>query len=245
MRLCAPQNKMNKSIIVTGASRGIGFAILEKYARAGWNLAFCSKNPESVAVAKEKLQSINSSIKIYAEAFDMADKIAVQDFAPSCLREFGNIDILVNNAGLFKQGELSKNTYEDDLEYLMKVNLYSAYWMGKTLIPAMIESGAGHVFNISSIAGLKDYDNGGGYTVAKFALTGYTKQIRNELKSKNVRVTGVYPGAVLTDSWAGVDLPTSRFIQPQDIAELIYTTSQLSSSACVEDILIRPSEGDI
>lgn len=233
------------NIIVTGASRGIGYAILEKYARAGWNLAFCSKNADSVAKAKKHLHSVNSDIKIYAEAFDMADKIAVQNFATSCLREFGKIDILVNNAGLFKQGELSAVNFDDDLEYLIRVNLFSAYWMGKIIIPEMIKNKSGHIFNISSIAGLKDYDNGGGYTVAKFALTGYTKQIRNELKSKNVRVTGVYPGAVLTDSWAGVDLPASRFIQPQDIAELIYTTSQLSSSACVEDILIRPSEGDI
>ena len=233
------------NIIVTGASRGIGLAILEKYARAGWNLAFCSKNPESVAKAKEKLQSINSSIKIYAEAFDIADKLPVMNFASNCIKEFGKIDILVNNAGLFKQGGLSDSAFEDDLEYLMQVNVYSAYWMGKVVIPAMTELGAGHIINISSIAGLRDYDKGGGYTVAKFALTGYTKQLRNELKSKNVRITGIYPGAVLTDSWAGVDLPPSRFIQPRDIAELVYTTAQLSPSACVEDIILRPQEGDI
>lgn len=233
------------NIIVTGASRGIGLAILEKYARAGWNLAFCSKNPESVAKAKEKLQSINSSIKIYAEAFDIADKLLVMNFASNCIKEFGKIDILVNNAGLFKQGGLSDSAFDDDLEYLMQVNVYSAYWMGKVVIPAMTELGAGHIINISSIAGLRDYDKGGGYTVAKFALTGYTKQLRNELKSKNVRITGIYPGAVLTDSWAGVDLPSSRFIQPRDIAELVYTTAQLSPSACVEDIILRPQEGDI
>ena len=217
------------NIIVTGASRGIGLAILEKYARAGWNLAFCSKNADSVANAKQHLQSINSQIKIYAEAFDIGDKNAVLNFAKNCLKEFGQIDTLVNNAGLFKQGELSAATLDDDLEYLMRVNLFSAYWMGKIIIPDMIKNKSGHIFNISSIAGLNDYDNGGGYTVAKFALTGYTKQIRNELKSKNIRVTGIYPGAVLTDSWAGIDLPPNRFIQPSDIAELIFTTSQLSS----------------
>lgn len=175
----------------------------------------------------------------------MADKAAVQNFATNCLTNLGKIGILVNNAGLFRQGELSLPGEDDDLEYLMSVNLYSAYWMGKTIIPNMVAAGSGHIFNISSIAGLKEYDNGGGYTVAKFALTGYTRQIRNELKSKNIRVTGVYPGAVLTDSWSGVDLPPSRFIQPQDIAELIYTASQLSSSACLEDIIVRPTEGDI
>jgi NADP-dependent 3-hydroxy acid dehydrogenase YdfG len=236
---------MNKSIIVTGASRGIGLAILEKYARAGWNLAFCSKNPDSVAKAKQHLQGINSQINIHAEAFDMGDQDAVTSFANNCLKILGPIDILVNNAGLFKPGELTATSFEDDLDYLMRINLYSAYWMGKVIIPDMIKNKTGHIFNMSSIAGLKDYDNGGGYTVAKFALTGYTKQIRNELKTKNVRVTGVYPGAVLTDSWAGVDLPDYRFIKPSDIAEMIFTASQLSPSACVEDIIIRPSEGDI
>jgi NADP-dependent 3-hydroxy acid dehydrogenase YdfG len=236
---------MKNNIIVTGASRGIGLAILEKYARAGWNLAFCSKNPDSVAKAKLHLQGINSDIKIYAEAFDIENKDAVMNFAANCIKELGSIHILVNNAGLFKQGELSAASFDDDLEYLMRVNLFSAYWMGKVIIPDMIKNNSGHIFNISSIAGLKDYDNGGGYTVAKFALTGYTKQIRNELKSKNVRVTGVYPGAVLTDSWAGVDLPASRFIQPSDIADIVYATSQLSPSACVEDIIVRPQEGDI
>ena len=233
------------NIIVTGASRGIGFAILEKYARAGWNLAFCSKNSDGVSKAKQLLQSINSNVIIYAEAFDIENKDAVLNFASNCLKELGSINILVNNAGLFKQGELSATNFDDDLEYLMRVNLFSAYCMGKIIIPEMIKNKSGHIFNISSIAGLKDYENGGGYTVAKFALTGYTKQMRNELKSKNIRVTGIYPGAVLTDSWAGVDLPESRFIQPGDIAELVFTTSLLSPSVCVEDIIIRPQEGDI
>lgn len=236
---------MKNTIIVTGASRGIGLAILEKYAQAGWNLAFCSKNSDSVAKAKLHLQGINSDIKIYAEAFDIENKNAVLNFASNCLKELGPIHILVNNAGLFKQGELSAASFDDDLDYLMRVNLFSAYWMGKIIIPEMINNKSGHIFNILSIAGLKDYDNGGGYTVAKFALTGYTKQLRNELKTKNVRVTGVYPGAVLTDSWAGVDFPPNRFIQPSDIADLVYTTSQLSPSACVEDIILRPQEGDI
>jgi len=236
---------MTKTIIVTGASRGIGFAILEKFASAGWNLAFCSKNMESLSKAKTYLQGLNSNIKIYAEAFDMADKEGVINFAKNCVKTFVKVDVMVNNAGLFKQGELSKAHYEDDLEYLMKVNLYSAYWMGKVVIPEMEEQANGHIFNISSIAGLKDYDNGGAYTVAKFALTCYPRQLRSGRKNKNVRVTGVYPGAVLTDSWSGVDLPASRFIQPSDIAELIYATSQLSTSACVEDIIIKPTEGDI
>lgn len=233
------------NIVVTGASRGIGLAILERYAKAGWNLAFCSKNPNSVASAKAHLQSINKDVKIYSESLDMGDKEAVLSFAINCLKEFKTIDILVNNTGIFKQGLLTDGTDENNIEYLMQVNLYSAYQMGKIIIPEMIKNQCGHIFNISSIAGIKDYDNGGAYTVTKFALTGYTKQIRNELKPTNIKVTGIYPGAVLTDSWDGRDLPKSRFIQPNDIAEIIYTTSHLSPSACIEDVIIRPQNGDI
>lgn len=235
----------NKVILVTGASRGIGFAILEKFAQAGWDIGFCSKNASSVAEAKEKLLSIHPNIKIYAAAVDMGNKDEVLSFASHCIDELGRVDILVNNAGLFKQGLLSASDYKDDLEYLMQVNLYSAYWMGKIVIPKMEKQRSGHIFSISSIAGLKEYENGGAYTVAKFALTGYIRQLRNELKKKNIRVSGIYPGAVLTDSWAGVDLPSTRFIQPNDIAELIYTSYYLSPNACVEDIIIRPQEGDI
>lgn len=236
---------MKKTIVVTGASRGIGLAIVEKFAKSDWNIGFCSKNPTHVVEASNYLRSINSEIKILAQCCDMSSKNEVLSFANACLNEFDSIDVLVNNAGMFKQGNLSNASYEDDLEGQLNINLNSAYWMGKVIIPAMITNQSGHIFNISSIAGIKDYDHGGSYTVTKFALTGYTKQLRNELKLKNIRVTGVYPGAVLTDSWAGVDLPTQRFIQTSDVAELIYTCTQLSRGACVEDIILRPQEGDI
>lgn len=233
------------NIIVTGASRGIGFAILEKFASQGWNIAFCSKNPESVQSAKNYFLHHFPKINVYAEAVNMSDKSSVISFAKNCIAQFGSVDVLVNNAGVFVQGQLSASHDEDALELLMQTNLYSVYWMGKEVIPKMISNGRGHIFNISSIAGIREYDSGGAYTVSKFALTGYTRQLRHELKHKNIRVTGVYPGAVLTDSWSGVDLPSSRFIAPNDIAELVYTTHHLSPSSCVEDIILRPTEGDI
>jgi NADP-dependent 3-hydroxy acid dehydrogenase YdfG len=233
------------TIIVTGASRGIGFAILKKFAAAGWNLAFCSKDSASVSKAKTELAAINPSIKILAETVDVSLKNEVENFGKKCLDIFNNIDILVNNAGMYTPGMISGASYDDELEKLMQVNLYSAYWLGKIIIPNMVMNKSGHIFNISSIAGLQAYPNGGAYSITKFALTGYTKALREELKSSRIRVTGVYPGAVLTDSWAGVDLPKTRFIDPNDIAELIYTTHQLSPNATVEDIIIRPTDGDI
>lgn len=233
------------TILVTGASRGIGFSILKKFAIAGWDLAFCSKNAESVAKAKAELEKINPSIKILAETVDVSQKTEVESFGKKCIDTFGKIEVLVNNAGMYTPGMISGASYDDELEKLMQVNLYSAYWIGKSIIPSMIENKSGHIFNISSIAGLQAYANGGAYSITKFALTGYTKALREELKVSRIRVTGVYPGAVLTDSWGGIDLPNTRFIDPNDIAELVYTTHQLSPNATVEDIIIRPTDGDI
>lgn len=233
------------TIIVTGASRGIGFAILKKFAANGWNLAFCSKNTDSVQKAKSELIAINPSIQILAETVDVSNKLEVEAFGNKCIETFGKIDVLVNNAGIYQPGMISDSDSEVDLEKLMSVNLYSAYWLGRIIIPNLISNKSGHIFNISSISGLNPYINGGAYSISKFALTGYTKALREELKAERIRVTGVFPGAVLTDSWDGIDLPESRFIATNDIAELIYTTYNLSPHATVEDIVIRPTDGDI
>jgi hypothetical protein len=98
---------------------------------------------------------------------------------------------------------------------------------------------------MSSIAGLMAYPNGGAYNVSKHALTGYSKTLRDELKEFNIRVTTIYPGATLTDSWSGVDLPESRFMPPNDIAQSIWDVYQLSDRTVVEDIVLRPQLGDI
>ena len=140
---------------------------------------------------------------------------------------------------------ISDEGFEDNLEELMKVNLYSAYWMGKRILPEMKKRNQGHIFNLVSIAGMQAYPNGGSYAITKFALQGYTRTLREELKKTNIKLTGVYPGATYTDSWAASDLPESRFIPTADIANIIYSSSQLSTASVIEDIVIRPQEGDI
>ena len=103
----------------------------------------------------------------------------------------------------------------------------------------------GHVFNICSIAALKAYDNGGAYSISKYALHGFSKNLREEMKPYNIKVTAVFPGAVLTDSWGDFDNSTHRIMEAVDIATMIYAASQLSVQACVEDIVIRPQLGDL
>lgn len=103
----------------------------------------------------------------------------------------------------------------------------------------------GYIFNICSVASINSYDGGGSYAISKFALLGFTKNLRHELKTDHIRVTAVLPGAVLTPSWDGTPLPESRFIPADDIATLILQAYQLSDRTVVEEILIRPQLGDL
>jgi short-subunit dehydrogenase len=96
-----------------------------------------------------------------------------------------------------------------------------------------------------SIASLQAYANGASYSISKFALAGFSKNLREELKPHNIKVTAVYPGAVYTDSWSGSGVDPNRIMQSRDVAELIFTVSKLSPQACVEEIVLRPQLGDL
>lgn len=235
----------SKTIVITGASRGIGRAIVEKYAQNGWQVVFCSKNSDSISKTLMELKQKYPLSKIDGLVCDMSQKEEVLKFANYCIEQYKNIEILVNNAGIYIPGQISSSSYEDNLEELMKINLYSAYWMGKIIIPYFEQNNRGYIVNISSIAGIQAYPNGGSYAISKFALTGYTKTIREELKTKNIKVIGIYPGATYTDSWSNSDLPKERFIDAEDIANIIHQATMLSNSAVIEDIIIRPQLGDI
>ena len=154
------------------------------------------------------------------------------------------IDILINNAGQFIPGSIY-NEEDGTLEKMMDINLFSAYHLTRALLPEMMKKNAGHIFNICSIAALKAYDNGGSYSISKYALMGFSKNLREEMKPYNIKVTAVYPGAVYTSSWEGANILPSRIMEVNDIAEMVYSASLLSPQACVEDIVIRPLLGDL
>ncbi|HEY9116397.1 MAG TPA: SDR family oxidoreductase, partial [Roseivirga sp.] len=134
---------------------------------------------------------------------------------------------------------------EGNLEQMIETNLYSAYHLTRALLGGMKERKDGHIFTTGSIAGFTAYANGGSYAISKFALLGFTKCLREELKEFGIRVTSILPGATYTASWEGVDLPKSRFMRAQDIAEAIYACHALSKQTVVEEIVLRPQLGDI
>lgn len=230
--------------VVTGSTKGIGKAIVELLASKGINVAICSRNESEIATFLEALKTTFPNVKAIGLRTDMSNKSEVMKFSQFVLDEFETIDILVNNAGVFIPGEL---TQEEDgaLEKMIETNLYSAYHLTRALVPNMIKHGSGHIFNMCSIASKIAYPNGGSYSISKFALLGFSKVLREELKTKNIKVTSILPGATWSASWEGVDLPKSRLMQANDIAKLVWSALEMSPSAVIEDIVIRPQLGDL
>ena len=179
---------------------------------------------------------------IQSKAFDLSKKEEAIACGNWCLQK-GTPGILVNNAGNFLPG----NVYNEEdglLENQIQTNLYSAYHLTRILLPKMMEAKSGHIFNMCSIASIDAYPNGGSYSLSKWALLGFTKNLRVELMQYNIKVTAVIPGAVYTDSWKDFVNP-ERIMQPEDISTMVYAASMLSPQACVEEILFRPQLGDL
>jgi short-subunit dehydrogenase len=231
------------NVIITGASKGIGKAIAEIFAANGHTLFITSRGELALYKTMEELQTKYPAATIKAKPFDLSKKEEAKAFGGWCLG-FGIPDIVVNNAGAFEPGSIN-NEREGLLEEQLAINLFSAYHFTRAVLPAMMEAKQGHIFNICSIAALKAYDNGGSYSISKYALHGFSKNLREEMKLHNIKVTAVFPGAVLTDSWGDFDNSTHRIMEVADIATMIYSASQLSAGACVEDIVLRPVLGDL
>lgn len=229
-------------VVITGATKGIGKALVEKFAQAGADIAFCARTKSDVDEFLALLQKKYPEQNFIAEAVDMSKKESVLNFGKGIMAQWNQINILINNAGVFIPCQLTDPANDDSFVKMMDTNLYSAYYMTQSLLPSITAANKAHIFNICSIASFMAYSS---YSVSKFALLGYSKVLREELKEENVRVTSVMPGAVRTASWDGTDLPDSRFMKVEDVAEAIFTCYNMSTNTVIEELVLRPQLGDI
>ena len=232
------------NIVITGASKGIGKAIAEKFAANGYSLFLCARTESELARTADKIAQQFPDIKVNYKTCDVARKSELKSFADWIHSKTNAVDVLINNAGSFVPGHVHEEE-DGTIEYLMETNLYSAYYLSRYLLPPMMERKSGHIFNICSIAALKAYKYGGSYSITKYAMAGLAINLRDEMKEFGVKVTAVYPGAAYTASWEGSGISPQRMMTTGDIAELIYTSASLSPQACVEEIVIRPQLGDL
>ena len=234
------------NIIITGASKGLGAAIAQKFATDNDSHTFflCARNQPALEEAANQLLQHYPQHKMNTFPCDMSKKEEALAFSQFILQQTNNINILINNTGSFLPGSILSEE-DNTLEKMINTNLYSAYHLTKALLPALIKNKAGHIFNICSTAALEAYPAGTSYSISKWALQGFSTNLREELKPHNIKVTAVYPGSFFSDSWKGSGIDPKRIMETTDIAEMIYTAAHLSPQACVEDIILRPQLGNV
>ena len=236
---------MQKNIVVTGGSKGIGRAVVERFVRAGFPVVTCARSEADLTELKTALRRQLPGVVLHTLAVDLSNTEGAVRFAKFVLQLPGEVEALVNNAGAFVPGRLQDEPADgSQLRQMLAVNLLSAYDVTRTLLPTMIAQRRGHIFTVCSTASLAAYPAGSAYGIAKFALYGFTQNLREELKEHQLRVTAVLPGPTYTPSWEGAGLPPARFIRPEDVAAAIFAAYSLSPQAVVEELLIRPQLGD-
>jgi NADP-dependent 3-hydroxy acid dehydrogenase YdfG len=233
-----------KIVVVSGGTKGIGRAIVNKFLSNDFKVFTCGSTEKSVRDLGNEFSQFILNGQLKVRQVNLAIKTEVFQWANEIISANSTIDILVNNAGVFLPGTIS-NEEDGNFEQLLNLNLASAYHLTRSLLPHLLKTEISQIFTICSTASITAYTNGGSYCISKFALLGMNKVLREELKKTNVRVTSVLPGATFTDSWASSDLPPDRFMKPEDVAECIWSAWILSPSCVVEEIIIRPQEGDI
>ena len=238
---------MTKTILITGATSGIGKACAMKFASNGYRLILTGRRKEKLAALKNELIT-----KYNADAldlcFDVQDKAQVEAMLSDLKSPWNNIDILLNNAGL----ALGRDSFEDasmqDWETMLQTNVNGLLYVSKTVLPYMIERKHGHVINIGSIAGKEVYENGNVYCASKFAVDAISKSMRIDLLKHNIKVTAIHPGAVETEfsivRYKGDEQKanaTYKGFTPltgEDIADTIFYAAQLPEHVCINELTI-------
>jgi 3-oxoacyl-[acyl-carrier protein] reductase len=228
----------NKTALVTGGSRGIGEAIVLKFAEQGANVAFTYLSSDEKAKALEA-KLIEMGVKAKAYKSDAADFAAAEALTNDVVKEFGGIDICVNNAGISRDNLLLRVT-PDQWDEVMHANLKSVFNLTKQVIRTMMKARSGSIINMSSIVGMKGNAGQSSYAASKAGIIGFTKSIAQELGSRNVRCNAIAPGFVETDmthylkdgdtnQWFE-KIPLQRFGKPEEIANVaLFLASDMSA----------------
>ncbi len=227
-----------KTVIITGASRGIGRGIAEVFASQGANIAFTYRSSDEKAKALEDALSANGC-KAKGYKSDASNFEAAQELAASVMEEFGSIDVLVNNAGVTKDGLLMRMS-EDDFDRVMDINMKSVFNLTKAVLRPMLKQRKGSIINMSSVVGVKGNAGQANYSASKAAIIGFSKSTALELGSRNIRCNAIAPGFIETEmtealgedqvnEWRN-SIPLKRGGTPEDIANTtLFLASDMSA----------------
>lgn len=229
--------------VITGASQGIGQAIAEAFAEApDARIALVARTEPKLQAVAETCESKGADALVCPT--DVTDDAAVAQMADAVRDVWGVPDVLINNAGAFTPAPLDE-TSPDAFRAQVDINLNAPFVVTKAFLDGMVARGSGHLFFMASVAALQAYPGSVAYCAAKHGLLGLARVVREETNDQGLRVTTLLPGATRTPSWEGTDLPDARFMDPDDVAQAVVDAYRLSGRTVVEEIVLRPQEGDV
>ncbi len=229
----------NKTAVVTGGSKGIGFAIAETLIKNGASVFICSRDERDL---REALERLSPSGPVKGEVCDVRSEESVKAMLAACAQNFGGLDILINNAGVGYFGKTVEEMSGDEFRQTLETNLFGVFYTCHHSIPLMKQRGSGHIINISSLAGQNAHPRMAAYNASKFGLNGFSEALMQEVRHDNIKVSYICPGSVNT-AFGGDKLSPEKAwqLQPADIAEAIMDLLRYEKRALVSKIEIRPS----
>lgn len=229
-----------KIVVITGGTKGIGYAIAEKLLEEGATVFICSRNKFEL---KRALERLSASGRVEGEICDVRSEDQVRMMLEECVRLFGGIDVLINNAGIGINGKTVEELTGDEFRQTLETNLFGVFYACHFAVPLFKKRGGGYIINISSLAGQNAHPKMAAYNASKFGLNGFTEALMQEVRQDNIKVSYICPGSVNT--FFGGDTPSkenSWQLQPEDIAEAVLDLLKMNPRVLPSKIEIRPSK---
>jgi len=227
---------MNKFAIITGGSRGLGFAVAEYLGEKGYDLALIARNPERLEEAKSTLSKQFNKIDITIHAIDVSHSRDAYLKIKEIIAKKGRVDVLFNNAGIAEFGTSELDI--DDFEKMQAVNVNGVFAVAKAVAEKMKEQKSGYIFNLASKAGKRPLARLGGYCASKYAVVGFSDSLYQELMEYGVKVTALCPSVTNTDMSRHIEFSDEQKIQLSDIVDTVDYLLKLSPYAVVSSVEI-------
>jgi 3-oxoacyl-[acyl-carrier protein] reductase len=226
--------------VVTGAGRGIGAAIATTLASLGARAVLCGRTREALETVSAAIY--NQGGKSAVMECDVTDLRSVESLAERLDRIFGRVDILVNNAGMGGGVGPLHHLSPDVWDQILNTNLRGVYYCIRSIAPLMIRARAGHIINISSIAGKNALPNGAAYSASKWGLNGLSYSVAEELRAHNIRVSVVCPGSTHTDFSPHAGKSSEKMLQAGDVAHVVAMIVTQAPQSFASEIVLRPTQ---
>ncbi|MDM7922164.1 MAG: SDR family oxidoreductase [Pyrinomonadaceae bacterium] len=231
---------VGRSALVTGGTKGIGFAIAEALAKVGARVFICGRDKNDLKRALESLAAVGT---VAGDVCDVRSEEQVRMVLEECERIFGGLDILINNAGMGYFGTYVQDLTGDQFRQTLETNLFGVFYACHYAIPLLKRRKGGYIINISSLAGQNAHPGMAAYNASKFGLNGFSEALMQEVRQDNIKVTYICPGSVNT--YFGGDTPSDSKmwqLQPGDIAQVVIDLLEMNDRALPSKVEIRPSK---